>query len=128
MKRRFACKGRGACCQYVGVPMGFYPAIGGPDYGPMQPQNAELWATMPAEAKETYIRTQEAIAKGEYDVDGPCCWLDRQTQLCRFYEFRPTVCRECKPGWHCISLRKEYRVGTASGEGCGTRTAEDRAI
>jgi hypothetical protein len=32
--------------------MGFYPAIGGPDYGPMQPQNAELWATMPAEAKE----------------------------------------------------------------------------
>jgi Fe-S-cluster containining protein len=114
------CKGCGACCQYVGAPPGFYPAylasIGEPAEMHGRPEDAAIWEATPAEAKEIYARTKAEVDRGEYDEDGPCCWLDRETNLCRFYEFRPGVCRECKPSWHCISLRKEYRVRTGRTE------------
>ncbi len=49
--------------------MGFYPAIGGPDYGPMQPQTAELWAAMPAEAKEIETCRQQGRATFTFVAD-----------------------------------------------------------
>lgn len=101
------CRGCGACCQHVGVPMGFYPAIGGSEYGTMEPENTALWETLPEDAREIYIRTWDAYQRGEYDIDGPCCWLDQATQRCRFHDHRPRVCRDFEVGGgSCLGWRR----------------------
>jgi len=81
----------------------------------LYPEDAERAQAMPAAAKETYIRTQAAIERGEYDQDGPCCWLDPETQQCRWHDFRPQVCRDFRIGSKdCARIRKQYGKGLAT--------------
>jgi Fe-S-cluster containining protein len=43
--------------------------------------------------------------------DYPCCWLDLETKRCRWYEWRPQICRDLDPGSEgCRVWRDEYNV------------------
>jgi uncharacterized protein len=98
-----SCDNCGACCRHVGVPMGFHHLID-PNVSWLS-QDAELAKAMPKQAKEVYLSCKAAIERGEYDPDGPCCWLDSDSKQCRWYEYRPSVCREFEVGTeYCLNL------------------------
>jgi Fe-S-cluster containining protein len=46
---------------------------------------------LPAEAVAVITEHREAH---EDPAGLPCCWLDLETKRCRWYEHRPTVCRD----------------------------------
>jgi hypothetical protein len=88
--------------------MGYHHIINSDCLSVAAPEDIELAKSMPAEAREIYIRTKVAVDRGEYDEDGPCCWLDPETRECRFHEHRPMVCRRFKVGGKsCRRIRRE---------------------
>ena len=133
------CKGCGACC-FMGTPpiYGYYLFVDGgwptrherldrqwqyaqtlpkgewqeyclDDWKEMKEDIARIEA-MPAEAREAIVRFWTAMELGEADQDGPCCWLDPETKECRWYEYRPSICREFPMGGEgCRSWRKRAR-------------------
>ena len=49
----------------------------------------------------------EALGDSD-DYGQPCIWLDMETRRCRYYEYRPKVCREFEVGGRgCQLSRKE---------------------
>ena len=96
------CHGCGACCLHMG-----YPAfIQGSDSQP-----AELhWTALPRELKQelmAYIADYQPPPAGE--LDGPCCWLDQATRLCKHHQDRPAVCRGFAVGSDgCLEWREFY--------------------
>lgn len=52
-------------------------------------------AAIPREALDLI---SDAMDDPDYDLDGPCCWLDPITKRCLHYEHRPTICREFEMG------------------------------
>tara|TARA_Y100000034_G_C6610007_1_gene265625 strand:- start:254 stop:553 length:300 start_codon:yes stop_codon:yes gene_type:complete len=41
----------------------------------------------------------------------PCIWLDQSTQRCKFYEHRPSICRDFYRGSEgCESWRELYHI------------------
>jgi Fe-S-cluster containining protein len=74
-------------------------------------EDAKRAMTLPVEALKVYLETMTAIDLQDYDPDGPCCWLDRVSKRCRWYDFRPRVCREFEIGSEaCYRLRRQYRI------------------
>ncbi len=59
----------------------------------------------PAEARSTYLHSQGAI-------NCPCAWLDKAEGRCRYYEFRPDICRTFEVGgkW-CLQHRQLHQIG-----------------
>ena len=108
MKRRtITCNNCGACCQYVGYPMGFAFLVRPLDIVD-DPANIEIARGIPPEARKIYVQTKELIERGEYDEDGPCCWLTADGQQCQFHAHRPVVCREFRIGGKaCLRIRRE---------------------
>ena len=63
------------------------------------------------QADDTYHRQ---LLADEVSGDAPCCWLDRDTNRCRWYEFRPQICRDLDCGSEgCRSWRDEYNIDVA---------------
>ncbi len=115
-KLKITCKGCGACCQHVGFPLGYMAIIDSKAGYGLCPEDAERIAALPEEAKEIYVHAKAAVERGEHDDNGPCCWLDPVTRACRWYEYRPQVCREFEIGsWDCIRIRKRYGPPTVAG-------------
>lgn len=70
----------------------------------------EHWDTLPDDLKQdllAYIDSYQPPREGE--LDGPCCWLDQETRLCKNHQFRPRVCRVFEVGSKdCLDWRKVY--------------------
>jgi Fe-S-cluster containining protein len=99
-----SCSGCGACCQSLPAPP--YKVVVTPD-GRLEPSprgvpaDVERLLAAPQVARE--IR-QQRLDSGQNH--GPCCWLDPATRGCRWYEFRPEVCRVFEMGSEdCLAVR-----------------------
>jgi len=59
----------------------------------------------PSEAQAAYLANHEAINR-------PCAWLDGINKRCRFYDFRPDICRSFEVGgkW-CLQFRELHQIG-----------------
>ena len=110
------CRDCGACCFEQGSPPSYVVFL----VEPMPPWVAEIpaddpdrlrCAAMPEEARDAIRQYRAALMAGEADGDGPCCWLDLETKRCRWYEWRPEICRDLTPGSEgCQGWRDEYNV------------------
>jgi Fe-S-cluster containining protein len=108
-----SCDDCGACCRHVGTPPFVYlhpslydqpPPVGWGDDDP----EVERWATAPPESiailADYYAGTE--VDRGERGL--PCLWYDAASKRCRFYEYRPEVCREFEVGGEdCLRIRTE---------------------
>ena len=97
--QQITCDGCSACCMEQTTPPGYYVILmtgawpPGDDWGRFE--------RLPIEAKL-------AIADADIDSVGPCCWLDVESKRCRWYEWRPQICRDFKVGSEsCLSWRCE---------------------
>ena len=108
------CDHCGACCFEQGSPPGYIAMIvGGREYATqwLTTEDIARYESMPAEARETLERYMAQQRAGEVDPDGPCCWLDPETNRCRWYEWRPSICRDLSPGSEgCLAWRDEYNI------------------
>jgi Fe-S-cluster containining protein len=59
----------------------------------------------PPEARAVYAESRGTINR-------PCGWLDRDNNRCRFYDFRPDICRTFEVGgkW-CSQARELHQIG-----------------
>jgi uncharacterized protein len=96
-----------ACCGHVPNP----PFLLEVDCGVPRPIDG-------ADSQADYRRllTAPAIARDSYlaaigAVNGPCSWLDATEGRCRFYEFRPDICRSFEVGakW-CSRFRQMLEI------------------
>ena len=106
------CDGCGACCREQESP---------PGYLVLMVQGADLWqddddirrfAELPAEARAILDEHLRRLRAGERRENLACVWFDVQTKRCKFYEHRPSICRETlQPGDEaCRRWREEYRI------------------
>lgn len=100
------CEGCGVCCTSMRTPphMVFYV---NEEYEPIgedcQDDYNRLMAA-PEEARQVRL----AKMMGDAPDESPCSWLDPETKQCRWYEFRPDICRDFDVGGEsCLSARKE---------------------
>jgi len=108
------CDGCGACCMAQCSPPGYVIFAKPPpwiDEIPDDDFDRMMYDSAPAEAKAAL---QEYIVglNDEWNHDDvPCCWFDLETLRCRWYEWRPSICREFKIGSEgCRSWRDDYNV------------------
>jgi Fe-S-cluster containining protein len=94
------CRGCGACCRDVGRPP-VYDSLVRLEHEAPELLQARLrgsgveadWRRLrsaPPEARQLIV---DSLATGDLGPRGPCCWLDPKTRTCRFYEWRPDICR-----------------------------------
>jgi len=104
------CRGCGACCLHMGYPAFIHGSRSQPD----EPH----WIRLPAELKSellAFVDAYQPPAAGE--LDGPCCWLDSETRLCKHHEHRPNVCRNfAVASQGCLEWRDFYQENIATGE------------
>jgi len=90
------CDNCGACCFEQGSPPGYLLFTGQitSELIKFLPDDYERFVMMPADAKaeiNDYIdRLENELTSG----GGPCCWLDIETRRCRWYQHRPSICRD----------------------------------
>lgn len=106
------CDNCGACCLSQTSPPGY---TGEELVLFSTPEDEERFYAAPQEARDIIWAWQDridAIPHGEpLPVDEPCCWLDLETLRCRFYEWRPSVCREFAVGCEgCHAWRAKYNI------------------
>jgi Fe-S-cluster containining protein len=55
----------------------------------------ERWHTMPDEARQLILDYAESLGRGEpHPNNDICIWFDEGSRKCRYYEWRPDICRE----------------------------------
>src|SRR6187399_2808188 len=88
------CDGCSACCLSVGHPPfllqlneGVPEPIGGED----SCDDLRRLGAAPAAAQATYLKHLGTI-------NAPCSWLDMVNRRCRYYDFRPDICRNFEVG------------------------------
>jgi Fe-S-cluster containining protein len=111
------CKDCGACCFEQGSPTGYLVLLNAADRGEKleeawgEPDDISRFKVLPAEALADLCQYRTALMAGFIEGDVPCCWFDEETLRCRYYEWRPEICRELKPGSEgCQGWRDEYNV------------------
>jgi Fe-S-cluster containining protein len=82
------CDGCGACCRNVTLP----------PFLDTDSDDRQRLRDAPIEALAAIEHRRELLAVDDRWDNEPCCWLDVETQRCRFYSSRPTVCREFELG------------------------------
>lgn len=111
-----SCDDCGACCMEQGSPPGFADFISpSEDYRKTAreyaPEDAVWFDASPYIAKYILRSYFDNVEDDSVSGDGPCCWLDMETKQCRFYEHRPSVCRDfersSKP---CHDWRERYGI------------------
>lgn len=113
-----SCDHCGACCMQQSSPPGYLYvlAMTGEDYADSPfAEDAERIKTLPPEAMEVLLQYRQRLMAGAFQDIGevPCCWLDVKTRRCRWYEHRPSVCREDLQVGDagCLAWREEYIDG-----------------
>lgn len=105
------CSGCGACCMTMNSPPGF----GGVEVMLFAtPEDERRFHDAPQEAQDlvfAYYDRIENLPHGEEIPEGPCCWFDAESRRCRFYEHRPSVCREFPVGSEpCLGWRERFGI------------------
>jgi Fe-S-cluster containining protein len=108
MASNLTCDGCGVCCRSMGHPPFLLDLKGGVLYpvgGDDSVADYQRLRAAPGEAQTAYLAHYER-------VDVPCSWLDQANQRCRFYDFRPDICRTFEVGgkW-CSEHRKLHQIG-----------------
>ena len=124
MDKNDPCHDCGACCMEQVSPPGY---TGQEFVFFSTPEDERRFSAAPVEAQELVWAWQERIdslPEGALLPTGePCCWFNRQEKRCRFYEWRPSVCREfgvASDG--CYRWREQYFIREIL-----ERVAEERA-
>lgn len=66
------------------------------------PDNSEV-KDLPQELKDELLRYKPS------KTDHVCIWFDKQTKGCKYYEHRPSICRDFEVGSpECHSWRRYY--------------------
>jgi Fe-S-cluster containining protein len=106
-KTALNCDDCSACCEIVGHP----PFLLELDNGVPRPiEGADSHAdyhrllASPPDAQAAYVTNHGAI-------DSPCTWLNAIDRRCRYYDFRPDICRSFEVGgkW-CSRLRELHQI------------------
>ncbi len=94
----------GACCRNQPTPPGYTAVLSNPDGWPPGLGDHERVAILAREDPKAIEDIYDAMAVG--DDFAPCCWLDLATGRCRYYEYRPAVCRDFHVGSNaCLRAR-----------------------
>jgi len=101
-----SCEGCGRCCMEMNTP----PFIViWQDGVPLKPdteyelQDFDWLMAAPQEARDA----KRAAFDDDRPDGSPCVWLDLETKRCRWYEFRPGICREFERGGEvCLATRE----------------------
>ena len=111
-----SCDDCGACCFEQGSPPGYLCLL-------MQPSEQVDWPdaedlprlkTLPEDARAALLDYAADLGDGTVIGEGPCCWLDQKTNRCRWYDWRPQICRDLDVGSEgCRCWRDEYNVDVA---------------
>lgn len=71
------------------------------NHDPDTVQEFELLIAAPLEARKSFIKALRGDQKS-----APCSWLDLENLRCRFYAYRPGVCRRFEVGGkQCLAHR-----------------------
>ena len=81
-------------------------------------EEAELFAedvkrikALPTEAIEQLRSYLQRLLNGEELQDPACIWLNRETNRCRYHEYRPLICRDFEIGSEeCLTWRQSYNI------------------
>ena len=99
------CDGCSACCGSVGHP----PFLLALDDGVISPvagadSRADQYRLLaaPPEAQAAYVANHGVI-------NSPCAWLDAIDNRCRYYDFRPDICRTFEIGGKWCSQFRELK-------------------
>lgn len=66
------------------------------------PEDLRRLISLPEEPRQLL---EQYVAAGQLEA-GPCCWFDRDTRRCRYYEHRPQRCRKFELGSSgCLDAR-----------------------
>jgi len=102
------CDGCSACCHVVGHPPFLLELDNGiprPIEGADSQVDYQRLRAAPPEAQFAYLTNHGAI-------NCPCTWLDEGFSRCRYYEFRPDVCRTFEVGGNwCSKFRVLHEIG-----------------
>lgn len=113
MSEQITCDNCGACCREMNNPPGYWPGVTDQTW-PDWTGDRERFAALPDAAiqaiQDRIQAIQDRIDSGEYG-DLLCCWLDAETLRCRWYEHRPSICREFEVGnRHCLEWREKFGI------------------
>jgi len=99
------CDNCGACCMAQTTPPGYVAVLYDYRSWPDE-EDKERCQEMPREARAAILDRM-----ADLDGDQPCCWLDEDTLRCRWYEWRPNICRVFEVGSEgCQMWRDEFNV------------------
>ena len=101
------CDGCTACCHVVGHPpflLELRDGVPRPIEGADSHADYQRLLAAPPKAQLAYLANDGAI-------NGPCKWLDESSSRCRYYEFRPDICRTFEVGGSlCSKLRDSHQL------------------
>lgn len=104
------CDGCGVCCLHMRSPPhmvyttkdGAHSSMGG-----LAQDDYDRLMAAPEEARQ--IRLAGLLDPLDKRPDhSPCSWLDQNTLKCRFYEFRPDICRDFEVGCDACHGHREF--------------------
>lgn len=102
------CQGCGVCCRHIGYPPFVRPKGNHP--------GEHWWQVLPPDLRTELDAFVAQYEPRNYDgtvdtLDGPCCWFNQETGLCKHHLHRPNVCRDFEPGSSgCREWRAYYQV------------------
>ncbi len=94
-----SCEGCGACCLEQNSPPGYAVLQSLGAGGWPEAEDWERFKRLPTKARVILKKYIDRVLGNSPPGDGePCCWLDKTTMRCRFYEHRPQICRDFEMG------------------------------
>lgn len=117
-----SCNGCGACCMQMRSPPSVVfwengqPVLVASNGIESDPDDYAWLMAAPEEARRIDLEGIDSDRPEEC----PCSWLDLATMRCRFYEFRPGICRDFEVGSpECLAHREArgHRMTTSTAGG-----------
>lgn len=116
-----SCSNCGACCKGQVLPPGYamlalkLPAHTAEIF--CNPADIQRFNSLPEDALNLIQNQIEAISSSDQkmssdqQMDRSCCWLDKNSLDCLFYELRPSICRDLDiDSSYCQDARQLYQV------------------
>lgn len=106
------CNDCGVCCATMVSP----PGMTGQEFILFStPEDEQRFYTAPQEARDLIYawsdRIDELPRGSALPTDEPCCWFDVEAKRCKFYAWRPSVCRDFEVGSEgCRAWRDEFNI------------------
>lgn len=111
-----SCNDCGACCREQDSPPGYVMLLSSPnllDDESLQNEDVERFRNLPAAALAELRAYMHELLTGNLESDQPCIWLDLNSMQCRYYEHRPSICRNLEVGGQeCREWRDAFEIDT----------------